>query len=55
MPDELPAGPITRAARALGMTDDAPPLVRGSRAWWWRTGVLAAGLLVMIALVALGG
>jgi hypothetical protein len=55
MPEDLPPGPMSRAARTLGLTDDTPPLVRGTRAWWLRAAVLAAGLLVMVALVALGG
>ena len=55
MPEDLPPGPISRAARYLGLTDDSAPLVRGTRPWWIRTGVLTAGLLVMMALVALGG
>ncbi len=55
MPDDLPPGALSRAAAYLGMTDDSPHLARGTRAWWIRTAVFAAGLLLMIGLVALGG
>jgi len=55
LPDDLPPGAVHRAAAYLGLTDDAPRLERGTRAWWTRTAVFAAGLLVMIVLVAVGG
>jgi hypothetical protein len=55
MPEDLPPGMLHRAAAYLGLTDDAAPIARGTRAWWIRVAVFALGLFVVLVLVAVGG
>ncbi|MCU1678099.1 MAG: hypothetical protein JWM93_2857 [Frankiales bacterium] len=53
--EDLPPGPLRRGLAYLGVTDDVPPLVRGTSAWWVRTAAFAALLLLMFGLVVVGG
>ena len=55
VPADLPPGLLHRAAVYLALSDDVPPLVRGTTAWWVRAGVFRVALVVIGALVAIGG